>query len=125
MKGAKLSRRKRVGWGQFPFPFSWVQSPELQVQSGISGTTQPPFSLLFKEAEALETETKLFEDLEFQQLERESRAEEERELAGQGLLRSKAELFRSIAKRKVCPTPFPGTQCRVELEASDLGLHPN
>nr|KAF6467034.1 pleckstrin homology like domain family B member 1 [Rousettus aegyptiacus] len=53
-----------------------------------------------KEAEALETETKLFEDLEFQQLERESRAEEERELAGQGLLRSKAELFRSIAKRK-------------------------
>ncbi|XP_036076430.1 pleckstrin homology-like domain family B member 1 isoform X9 [Rousettus aegyptiacus] len=55
---------------------------------------------LRREAEALETETKLFEDLEFQQLERESRAEEERELAGQGLLRSKAELFRSIAKRK-------------------------
>ncbi|XP_074213091.1 pleckstrin homology-like domain family B member 1 isoform X6 [Camelus bactrianus] len=53
-----------------------------------------------REAEALETETKLFEDLEFQQLERESRAEEERELAGQGLLRSKAELLRSIAKRK-------------------------
>uniref|UniRef100_A0A2I3HD99 Pleckstrin homology-like domain family B member 1 n=1 Tax=Nomascus leucogenys TaxID=61853 RepID=A0A2I3HD99_NOMLE len=53
-----------------------------------------------KEAEALETETKLFEDLEFQQLERESRVEEERELAGQGLLRSKAELLRSIAKRK-------------------------
>ncbi|XP_070659612.1 pleckstrin homology-like domain family B member 1 isoform X2 [Bos indicus] len=52
------------------------------------------------EAEALETETKLFEDLEFQQLERESRVEEERELAGQGLLRSKAELLRSIAKRK-------------------------
>lgn len=55
---------------------------------------------LRREAEALETETKLFEDLEFQQLERESRVEEERELAGQGLLRSKAELFRSIAKRK-------------------------
>ncbi|XP_037361289.1 pleckstrin homology-like domain family B member 1 isoform X5 [Talpa occidentalis] len=53
-----------------------------------------------EEAEALETETKLFEDLEFQQLEQESRAEEERELAGQGLLRSKAELLRSIAKRK-------------------------
>ncbi|KAM5245452.1 pleckstrin homology-like domain family B member 1 isoform 28-T28 [Ctenodactylus gundi] len=51
-------------------------------------------------AEALETETKLFEDLEFQQLERESRVEEERELAGQGLLRSKAELLRSVAKRK-------------------------
>ncbi|KAM5245454.1 pleckstrin homology-like domain family B member 1 isoform 30-T30 [Ctenodactylus gundi] len=55
---------------------------------------------LRREAEALETETKLFEDLEFQQLERESRVEEERELAGQGLLRSKAELLRSVAKRK-------------------------
>ncbi|XP_057346601.1 pleckstrin homology-like domain family B member 1 isoform X18 [Manis pentadactyla] len=55
---------------------------------------------LRREAEALETETKLFEDLEFQQLERESRAEEERELAGQGLLRSKAELLRSVARRK-------------------------
>ncbi|XP_054986420.1 pleckstrin homology-like domain family B member 1 isoform X10 [Sorex araneus] len=53
-----------------------------------------------KEAEVLETETKLFEDLEFQQLERESRAEEERELAGQGLLRSKAELLLCVAKRK-------------------------
>ncbi|KAM5226799.1 pleckstrin homology-like domain family B member 1 isoform 17-T21 [Hipposideros larvatus] len=55
---------------------------------------------LRREAEDLETETKLFEDLEFQQLERESRLEEERELAGQGLLRSKAELLRSVAKRK-------------------------
>ncbi|XP_036913334.1 pleckstrin homology-like domain family B member 1 isoform X3 [Sturnira hondurensis] len=55
---------------------------------------------LRREAEALETETKLFEDLEFQQLERESRVEEERELASQGLLLSKAELLRSITKRK-------------------------
>ncbi|KAK2492280.1 hypothetical protein MC885_015772 [Smutsia gigantea] len=55
---------------------------------------------LRREAEALETETKLFEDLEFQQLERESRVEEERELAGQGLLRSKAELLRSVTRRK-------------------------
>ncbi|XP_074071302.1 pleckstrin homology-like domain family B member 1 isoform X16 [Macrotis lagotis] len=53
-----------------------------------------------KEAEVLETETKLFEDLEFQQLEKESRLEEERELASQGLLHSRAELHRSIAKRK-------------------------
>ncbi|XP_036179995.1 pleckstrin homology-like domain family B member 1 isoform X4 [Myotis myotis] len=53
-----------------------------------------------KEAEALETETKLFEDLEFQRLEQQSRAEEERELAGQGLLRSQAELLRSVARRK-------------------------
>ncbi|XP_032212212.1 pleckstrin homology-like domain family B member 1 isoform X21 [Mustela erminea] len=59
---------------------------------------------LRREAEALETETKLFEDLEFQQLERESRVEEERELAGQGLLRSQAELLRSITKRKARPT---------------------
>ncbi|XP_026635321.1 pleckstrin homology-like domain family B member 1 isoform X4 [Microtus ochrogaster] len=55
---------------------------------------------LRREADALETETKLFEDLEFQQLERESRVEEERELAGQGLIRSKAELLRSVTKRK-------------------------
>lgn len=81
------------------------------MQSGTASTTQPPLSLSLKEAEALETETKLFEDLEFQQLERESRVEEERELAGQGLLRSKAELLRSIAKRKVCPTPFPAACC--------------
>ncbi|KAM5316496.1 pleckstrin homology-like domain family B member 1 isoform 4-T4 [Glossophaga mutica] len=55
---------------------------------------------LRREAEALETETKLFEDLEFQQLERESHVEEERELASQGLLLSKAELLLSITKRK-------------------------
>ncbi|XP_074158397.1 pleckstrin homology-like domain family B member 1 isoform X12 [Sminthopsis crassicaudata] len=55
---------------------------------------------LRREAEALETETKLFEDLEFQQLEKESRLEEERELASQGLLHNRAELHRSIAKRK-------------------------
>ncbi|XP_066102252.1 pleckstrin homology-like domain family B member 1 isoform X9 [Saccopteryx bilineata] len=55
---------------------------------------------LRRESEALETETKLFEDLEFQQLEQESRVEEERELASQGLLLSKADLLCSIAKRK-------------------------
>uniref|UniRef100_A0A6I8P6Z4 Pleckstrin homology-like domain family B member 1 n=1 Tax=Ornithorhynchus anatinus TaxID=9258 RepID=A0A6I8P6Z4_ORNAN len=55
---------------------------------------------LRREAEALETETRLFEDLEFQQLEKESRLEEERELAGQSLLHSKAQLHRSIAERK-------------------------
>lgn len=54
-----------------------------------------------KEAEALETETKLFEDLEFQQLERESRLEEEREARSQQLLQSRAEYHRSIAHRKV------------------------
>ncbi|ELK34088.1 Pleckstrin like proteiny-like domain family B member 1 [Myotis davidii] len=83
---------------------------------------------LRREAEALETETKLFEDLEFQQLEQQSRAEEERELAGQGLLRSQAELLRSVARRKVGPprrllrgwcTALGG------LEAGDLGLNPS
>lgn len=54
-----------------------------------------------KEAEALETEAKLFEDLEFQQLERESHLEEEREARGQQLLQSRAECHRSIARRKV------------------------
>jgi hypothetical protein len=89
-------------------------------------------SLLLKEADALETETKLFEDLEFQQLERESRVEEERELAGQGLLRSKAELLRSVVKRKVRPVhscshvaPRLAGSPRFRLEASDLGLHRN
>lgn len=57
--------------------------------------------LSLKEAEALETEAKLFEDLEFQQLERESRLEEEREARGQQLLQSRAECHRSIARRKV------------------------
>lgn len=54
-----------------------------------------------KEAEALEMEAKLFEDLEFQQLERESHLEEEREARGQQLLQSRAECHRSIARRKV------------------------
>ncbi|OWK17925.1 PHLDB1 [Cervus elaphus hippelaphus] len=50
-----------------------LQEQLRRAQSGIVSTTRPPLSLSFKEAEALETETKLFEDLEFQQLERESR----------------------------------------------------
>lgn len=54
-----------------------------------------------QEAEALETEVKLFEDLEFQQLERETRMEEEREARGQQLLQGRAECHRSIARRKV------------------------
>lgn len=117
------AKRRKGGWlgsGPFPtFPGSSPQNSHLcglafQAQRGISSTTQPPLSLSLKEAEDLETETKLFEDLEFQQLERESRLEEERELAGQGLLRSKAELLRSVAKRKVCPTPPPAVWSRLE-----------
>ncbi|XP_053756372.1 pleckstrin homology-like domain family B member 1 isoform X8 [Panthera pardus] len=72
---------------------------------------------LRREAEALETETKLFEDLEFQQLERESRVEEERELAGQGLLRSKAELLRSITKRKERLAVLDGQAGQIRAQA--------
>lgn len=97
-------------WGRFLSQFPRVQPPHnsglcglaFLAQSGFESILHPnPMSLSLKEADALETETKLFEDLEFQQLERESRVEEERELAGQGLLRSKAELLRSVSKRKV------------------------
>nr|XP_031299419.1 pleckstrin homology-like domain family B member 1 isoform X13 [Camelus dromedarius] len=89
---------RRVSSTPPPFP----PPPPPARRRGAAGRTAWALQFLAdaREAEALETETKLFEDLEFQQLERESRAEEERELAGQGLLRSKAELLRSIAKRK-------------------------
>uniref|UniRef100_A0A3Q2U2B4 Pleckstrin homology-like domain family B member 1 n=1 Tax=Fundulus heteroclitus TaxID=8078 RepID=A0A3Q2U2B4_FUNHE len=53
-----------------------------------------------KRVEALEAGTKKFEDLEFQQLERESSLEEERETISQQLLQEKAEYHRSVAKRK-------------------------
>lgn len=69
-----------------------------------------------KEAEALETGARLFEDLEFQQLEQESRLEEEREARGQQLLRSRAECHHSIARRKVgtergCGAGVAGLPC--------------
>ncbi|CAH2319551.1 pleckstrin homology-like domain family B member 1 isoform X15 [Pelobates cultripes] len=53
-----------------------------------------------KETELLESQMKLFEDLEFQQLEKESRLEEERETTSQQLLQSKGDCQRSIARRK-------------------------
>ena len=49
----------------------------------------------------LEAGTKKFEDLEFQQLERESSLEEERETMSQQLLQERAEYHSSVAKRKV------------------------
>uniref|UniRef100_A0A3B4WAU4 Pleckstrin homology-like domain family B member 1 n=1 Tax=Seriola lalandi dorsalis TaxID=1841481 RepID=A0A3B4WAU4_SERLL len=49
----------------------------------------------------LEAGTKKFEDLEFQQLERESSLEEERETITQQLLQERAEYHSSVAKRKV------------------------
>lgn len=56
---------------------------------------------IYQDGEALEAGTKKFEDLEFQQLERESSLEEERETMSQQLLQERAEYHGSVAKRKV------------------------
>ncbi|XP_059401389.1 pleckstrin homology-like domain family B member 2 isoform X1 [Carassius carassius] len=55
---------------------------------------------LTQDTEALEAETKRFEDLEFQQLEKENRQDEEKETQTQQLLREIAEYQRSIVTRK-------------------------
>ncbi|XP_056593152.1 pleckstrin homology-like domain family B member 2 isoform X2 [Triplophysa dalaica] len=55
---------------------------------------------LSRDTEALEIETKRFEDLEFQQLEKESRQDEEKETQTQQLLRETAEYQRSLINRK-------------------------
>lgn len=60
------------------------------------------FFFLGQDTEALEVETKRFEDLEFQQLEKESRQDEEKETQMQQLLREIAEYQRSVVSRKVC-----------------------
>lgn len=63
---------------------------------------------IYQDSEALEAATKRFEDLEFQQLERESSLEEERETMSQQLLQERVEYHSSVAKRKVgkCCLPF-------------------
>ncbi|XP_048071168.1 pleckstrin homology-like domain family B member 2 isoform X23 [Ursus arctos] len=53
-----------------------------------------------KDADLLDVESKHFEDLEFQQLERESRLDEEKENLTQQLLREVAEYQRNIVTRK-------------------------
>ncbi|KAK0131168.1 Pleckstrin y-like domain family B member 1 [Merluccius polli] len=70
---------------------------------------------LKRQGEALEAGTKQFEDLEFQQLEKESSLEEERETAGQQLLQERAEYHRSVARRKE-------KVCALESQAHQLGL---
>uniref|UniRef100_A0A8C8R7E4 Pleckstrin homology like domain family B member 2 n=1 Tax=Pelusios castaneus TaxID=367368 RepID=A0A8C8R7E4_9SAUR len=55
---------------------------------------------LKRDADLLEVESKHFEDLEFQQLEHESRLDEEKENLTQQLLREVAEYQRSIVSRK-------------------------
>lgn len=60
-----------------------------------------PSRLCLQKAEALESGSKRFEDLEFRQLECESSLEEEKETVSRQLLQEKAEYQRSVAKRKV------------------------
>lgn len=57
--------------------------------------------VLHQDGEALEAGTKKFEDLEFQQLERESSLEEERETISQQLLQESAQYHSIVVKRKV------------------------
>ncbi|KAM6107749.1 LOW QUALITY PROTEIN: pleckstrin homology-like domain family B member 1 [Pterocles gutturalis] len=71
-----------------------------------------------REAEVLETEAKLFEDLEFQQLERESRLEEEREARGQQLLQSRTDCHRSIARRKERVAALDSQAAQVRLQSA-------
>ncbi|XP_052339446.1 pleckstrin homology-like domain family B member 2 isoform X4 [Oncorhynchus keta] len=61
---------------------------------------EPLQEQLTRNSEVLEAETKRFEDLEFQQLERESRHDEEKEESTQQLLREIADYQRSIVTRK-------------------------
>lgn len=56
---------------------------------------------LHQDGEVLEAGTKKFEDLEFQQLEKESSLEEEREIMSQQLLQERTEYHNNVAKRKV------------------------
>lgn len=59
------------------------------------------FLFFLKDADILDIESKRFEDLEFQQLEHESRLDEEKENLTQQLLHEVAEYQRSIVSRKV------------------------
>ncbi|XP_059370609.1 pleckstrin homology-like domain family B member 1 isoform X9 [Carassius carassius] len=70
---------------------------------------------LKREAETLEAATKQFEDLEFQQLEKESSLEEERETISQQLLQDRAQYHSSVAKRKEKVTAL-------ESQANQLGI---
>lgn len=59
------------------------------------------FLIVYKDCEVLDTETKRFEDLEFQHLEKESRQDEEKETQIQQLLKEIADYQRSSVTRKV------------------------
>uniref|UniRef100_A0A8C5MPJ2 Pleckstrin homology like domain family B member 1 n=1 Tax=Leptobrachium leishanense TaxID=445787 RepID=A0A8C5MPJ2_9ANUR len=78
---------------------------------------------LTRESELLESQMKLFEDLEFQQLEKESRLEEERETTSQQLLHSKAECIRSIARRKERLAALEQQASQIRLQAAQDAEH--
>ncbi|KAJ3610997.1 hypothetical protein NHX12_021013 [Muraenolepis orangiensis] len=63
-------------------------------------TQEPLQEQLARDYEALEAETKRFEDLEFQQLETESRQDEEKENHARNILREVAQYQRSVVTRK-------------------------
>ncbi|KAG8569707.1 hypothetical protein GDO81_014523 [Engystomops pustulosus] len=78
---------------------------------------------LTRESEHLETQMKLFEDLEFQQLEKESRLEEERETTSQQLLKNKGDCQRSIAHRKERLAALEHQANQIRLQASQDAEH--
>ncbi|XP_056139901.1 pleckstrin homology-like domain family B member 1 isoform X3 [Lampris incognitus] len=73
---------------------------------------------LKRDGETLEAGTKQFEDLEFQQLERESSLEEERETISQQLLQERAEYHSSVAKRKEKVSALENQANQLSLQAS-------
>ncbi|XP_068507526.1 pleckstrin homology-like domain family B member 1 isoform X14 [Syngnathus scovelli] len=76
-----------------------------------------------KDGEALEAGTKKFEDLEFQQLERESSLEEERETMSQQLLQERAEYHSTVAKRKEKVSALENQANQLGLQASQECEH--
>ncbi|KAG9482608.1 hypothetical protein GDO78_011335 [Eleutherodactylus coqui] len=78
---------------------------------------------LTRESEHLETQMKLFEDLEFQQLEKESRLEEERETTSQQLVKNKADCQRSIVHRKERLAALEHQANQIRLQAAQDAEH--
>ncbi|XP_061613980.1 pleckstrin homology-like domain family B member 1 isoform X3 [Phyllopteryx taeniolatus] len=76
-----------------------AESPAVSLRS-FAPSPSPRTQRINEDCEVLETETKRFEDLEFQQLERESRQDEEKETQTQQLLREIADYQRSTVTRK-------------------------
>ncbi|XP_066462236.1 pleckstrin homology-like domain family B member 1 isoform X3 [Eleutherodactylus coqui] len=78
---------------------------------------------LTRESEHLETQMKLFEDLEFQQLEKESRLEEERETTSQQLVKNKVDCQRSIVHRKERLAALEHQANQIRLQAAQDAEH--